>query len=132
MKQSKEIRGFRKILYSKKAAPYLFCLPFIISFLIFFLYPTINTILMSFQKIEGFNNVTWIGLGNYKRLFNIHFYNALKSSTIYMICMVSIMLILPITIATFLNSKILKFKNFFRSAIFVPLHRSSWQVLRSD
>ena len=27
---------------------------------------------------------------------------------------------LPITIATFLNSKILKFKNFFRSAIFVP------------
>ena len=75
---------------------------------------------MSFQKIEGFNNVTWIGLGNYKRLFNIHFYNALKSSTIYMICMVSIMLILPITIATFLNSKILKFKNFFRSAIFVP------------
>ena len=120
MNQNKEIRGFRKILYSKKAAPYLFCLPFIISFLIFFLYPTINTVLMSFQKIEGFNNVKWIGLNNYKRLFNIHFYNALKSSTIYMVCMVSIMLILPITIATFLNSKILKFKNFFRSAIFVP------------
>lgn len=119
MNQNKEIRGFRKILYSKKAAPYLFCLPFIISFLIFFLYPTINTVLMSFQKIEGFNNVKWIGLNNYKRLFNIHFYNALKSSTIYMVCMVSIMLILPITIATFLNSKILKFKNFFRSAIFV-------------
>lgn len=98
----------------------MFCLPFIVSFLIFFLYPTISTFLMSFQKIEGFNSTEWIGLANYKRLFNVHFFNALKSSTIYTLCMVCIMLILPITIATFLDSKLLKFKNFFRSAIFIP------------
>ena len=119
MKQ-KRSKGIHSFLYSKKAAPYLFCLPFIISFLVFFLYPTISTLLMSFQKIEGFNSAEWIGLGNYKRLFNVHFFNALKSSTIYTLCMVCIMLILPITIATFLDSKLLKFKNFFRSAIFIP------------
>ena len=119
MKQ-KRAKGIHSFLYSKKAAPYLFCLPFIISFLVFFLYPTISTLLMSFQKIEGFNSTEWIGLGNYERLFNVHFFNALKSSTIYTLCMVCIMLILPITIATFLDSKLLKFKNFFRSAIFIP------------
>ena len=119
MKQ-KQTRGINSFFYSKKAAPYLFCLPFIVSFLIFFLYPTISTFLMSFQKIEGFNSTEWIGLANYKRLFNVHFFNALKSSTIYTLCMVCIMLILPITIATFLDSKLLKFKNFFRSAIFIP------------
>ena len=119
MKQ-KRAKGIHLFLYSKKAAPYLFCLPFIISFLVFFLYPTISTLLMSFQKIEGFNSTEWIGLGNYERLFNVHFFNALKSSTIYTLCMVCIMLILPITIATFLDSKLLKFKNFFRSAIFIP------------
>lgn len=119
MKQ-KQTRGIHSFFYSKKAAPYLFCLPFIVSFLIFFLYPTISTFLMSFQKIEGFNSTEWIGLANYKRLFNVHFFNALKSSTIYTLCMVCIMLILPITIATFLDSKLLKFKNFFRSAIFIP------------
>ena len=119
MKQ-KRSKGIHSFLYTKKAAPYLFCLPFIISFLVFFLYPTISTLLMSFQKIEGFNSTEWIGLGNYKRLFNVHFFNALKSSTIYTLCMVCIMLILPITIATFLDSKFLKFKNFFRSAIFIP------------
>ncbi|MCI8416754.1 MAG: sugar ABC transporter permease [Lachnospiraceae bacterium] len=118
-KQSKS-NGFTKILYNKKLAPYIFCLPFIISFLIFFLYPAISSFLMSFQKIEGFQNTTWIGLGNYKRLFNVHFFNAIKSSTIYTICMVCIMMILPITIATILNSKIMKCKNFFRSAVFIP------------
>ena len=61
----------------------------------------VSTFLMSFQKIEGFNSTEWIGLANYKRLFNVHFFNALKSSTIYTLCMVCIMLILPITIATF-------------------------------
>lgn len=118
-KQSKS-KGLSKILYNKKLAPYIFCLPFIISFLVFFLYPAVSSFLMSFQKIEGFNNTTWIGLGNYKRLFNAHFFNAIKSSTIYTICMVCIMLILPITIATILNSKIMKCKNFFRSAVFIP------------
>lgn len=109
-----------KILYSRKIAPYIFCLPFIISFLVFFLYPTINTFLMSFQKIEGFSSSTWVGLQNYKRLLNPHFFNALKTSTIYTLCMVAIMLVLPITIATLLNSKLIKCRNFFRSAIFIP------------
>ncbi len=118
-KQSKS-KGFSKILYNRKVAPYIFCLPFIISFLIFFLYPAVSSFLMSFQKIEGFQNTTWIGFGNYKRLFNAHFFNAIKSSTIYTVCMVCIMMILPITIATILNSKIMKCKNFFRSAVFIP------------
>lgn len=110
----------KNIFYSRKLAPYIFVFPFVISFFVFFLYPTISTFIMSFQKIEGFNNVTFIGLNNYKRLGNEHFYNALKSSTIYMLCMVAIMIPVPIVLATLLNSPKLKAKNFFRSALFVP------------
>lgn len=42
---------WRSVLYSKKAAPYLFTAPFVISFLIFFLYPIISVFIMSFQRI---------------------------------------------------------------------------------
>lgn len=122
MEHQKEKRKgcLRRLLYSKKIAPYLFLLPFIISTLVFFAYPIIDTFLMSFEKVVNLNKSYFIGLKNYSRLLNQHFFNALKTSTIYTLCMVVIMLIIPITLATLLNSKMLKFKNFFRSVIFIP------------
>ena len=43
-------------LYSQKVAPYVFILPFILTFSIFFVYPVINTVAMSFQKVSGSGN----------------------------------------------------------------------------
>lgn len=108
------------ILYNKKLAPYIFVLPFLISFTIFFAYPIVSTVIMSFQKIEGLDSVSFIGLGNYKRLINEHFFNALKTSTIYTLCIICTLVPIPIIFAAFLNSALLKFRNFFRAAIFVP------------
>ena len=51
-------------LYSQKVAPYVFILPFILTFSIFFVYPVINTVAMSFQKVSGSGN-TFVGLKNY-------------------------------------------------------------------
>lgn len=110
----------KRILYNKKAAPYIFCMPFVLSFLIFFLYPILTTIYMSFMDVISLNNMEFVGLKNYRRLFNEHFYNALKTSTIYTISMVAIMMVFPITIATLLNSKIMKAKNLFRAVFFIP------------
>ena len=110
----------KHILYNKKAAPYIFCLPFVLSFFIFFLYPIITTVYMSFMDVTSLDNMEFIGLKNYRRLNNEHFFNALKSSTIYMLCMITIMMIFPITIATLLNSKIMKCKNLFRAIVFLP------------
>jgi arabinosaccharide transport system permease protein len=50
------------ILNSKKVVPYIFVSPFIISFLLFFLYPIISTINMSFQEILGPGEAKYIGL----------------------------------------------------------------------
>lgn len=109
-----------KLLYSKKIAPYLFILPFLVMFCVFFAYPIADTLTMSFQKVISLNSARFVGFTNYSRLNNQHFFNALKTSTIYTLCMVVIMLVFPITLATFLNSRLLKFKNFFRSVIFIP------------
>ena len=42
----------RKVhLRQEKIAPYVFVLPFILTFLVFFLYPIISTIIIDFQEI---------------------------------------------------------------------------------
>lgn len=60
-KQSK----FKKLLYSQKVAPYVFVMPFIITFVVFFAYSIVSMIIMSFQKVAG-PNTTFVGLENYK------------------------------------------------------------------
>lgn len=41
----------KKFLYSQNVAPYVFVLPFILSFLLFWIYPLCSTVVMSFQDI---------------------------------------------------------------------------------
>ena len=100
--------------------PYIFVLPFIISFLVFFLYPMISTVIMSFQEIAGPEDVKFIGLDNYKNLFNEHFFNALSVTTRYTFWTILVLIPLPIALAVFLNSKSVIGSNFFRSALFIP------------
>ena len=110
----------KKLLYSKKIAPYLFLLPFVISFLIFNLYPIASSFVMSFQKLYGFNQASWIGLDNYKRLLNPSFLNAIKTTTIITLLNEIILVVIPLFIALCLNSRIAVAKNVFRSVFFIP------------
>lgn len=113
-------KNLRQRLNSTKVVPYLFVAPFIISFFLVYLYPFISTIQMSFQRIAGFGDVTFIGLENYQRLWNEHFGNALSTTAQYTFWTILILIPLPILLAVILNSKTTKFKNFFRSALFIP------------
>jgi arabinosaccharide transport system permease protein len=107
------------ILYSKKAAPYIFVSPFILSFLILSLYPFISAVNMSFQRVLP-GQVEYIGTANYSRVFNPTFYTALQNTTIYVIFTVIILTLLPMVFAIFLNHRLMKFTNFFRASIFIP------------
>lgn len=118
MTQKKE-NGLLKFLNSKKVVPYIFVFPFIVSFTILTLYPTIQAVIMSFQRILP-GNIEFIGLHNYSRIFNDTFYKALINSTIYMLLTVLILITVPILLALLLDSKLVRFKTFFRSALFIP------------
>lgn len=110
---------FKRFLYSQKVAPYVFILPFVLTFLIFFAYPIVSTIVMSFQRVAG-DNTTFVGLKNYKTLMNPVFYKSLKNSIFYMIVSCALMIPIPMVLATMLNSKHMRAKGFFRSMMFVP------------
>ncbi len=75
---------------------------------------------MSFQEVQGLNSSNFIGLDNYKRLFDVHFYNALKTNTIYTILSLMLLIPVPILFAVLLNSKLTKGRTFFKSVIFIP------------
>jgi arabinosaccharide transport system permease protein len=107
------------LLFSKKVAPYVFVSPFIISFLILFLYPLFNGVLMSFQSVLP-GQVTFVGLSNYSRIFNSTFYQSLYNTTIFVIFTTLILVIVPMILATLLSSRFVKFASLFRAAIFIP------------
>jgi arabinosaccharide transport system permease protein len=116
----KKINSFGRFFYSQKIAPYVFVLPFILSFLLFFLGPTLQTIYMSFHKIAGLDSMTFIGIRNYQRLNNVHFFNALRNNTVYMVLCVGTMIPISIVLAVLLNTKFIYGRNVFRAVLFIP------------
>lgn len=118
--KNKSKKFLSQTLINQKTAPWIFVSPFLISFLLFILYPLISTFIMSFQDVAGFDDVTFIGLKNYKNLNNEQFFHALQNSTIYTILTIIVLIPLPMFLAVLVNSKTTKFKNFFRSAYFLP------------
>ena len=104
----------------EKIAPYVFVLPFILTFLVFFLYPIISTINMSFQEILGPEDVMYIGLKNYKNMINEHFFNALWVTTRYTFWTLLVLVPVPMFLSVLLNRKSSFGRNFFRSSFFIP------------
>ena len=109
----------KQLFYSKKLAPYLFVAPFILLFLVFFLYPIIRTIIMSFQSVLP-GEVSFIGFENYQRLLNPTFFKALLNTAEYTFWTLLILIPLPLILAVLLNSKFVMFRNLFRAAFFIP------------
>ena len=113
------VKRIKQFGYSKKAAPYLFILPFMLSFLIFFLYPVISIVQMSFQSVLP-GMVEYIGMENYKNLLNPTFFKAVKISLAYTLITLAILIPVPMILACMINSRKMVGKTFFKSALFVP------------
>ena len=110
----------KKIAYSRKVAPYIFILPFVLSFLIFNLYPILSSLVMSFQKLKGFSSYQWVGFRNYKNLWNENFFAAVKTTTLVTAVECVVLTVLPMFLAVVLNNGLLKRKNVLRAIFFVP------------
>lgn len=115
------MRRVKQVLYSQKLAPYMFILPFIVTFLIFFIYPLTQTIQMSFQSILP-GQVEWIGLENYKTLFaNKTFYTAIKNSLRYTVITCALLIPFPMLFAYMISSKSMKYEGLYKSIMFIPV-----------
>src|SRR5690349_21457425 len=97
-------RLMKKLLYNQRIAPYVFVLPFVLSLAIFFVYPVFSTFIMSFQEVLP-GQTHFIGLDNYRNLWDDSFYTALWNSSKYTFWTILVLIPLPLVLAVFLNSK---------------------------
>lgn len=92
----------------------------VIMIALFYFYPMIQSLILSFQSGSGVN-LDYVGLNNYKRLLqDPTFITATKNTLIFLIFQVPIMIVLSIFFSTLLNQKALKLKGLFRTLIFLP------------
>lgn len=92
----------------------------IILIITFVFYPMIQAFITSLKSGMG-NNLNFVGITNYKRLFDDEtFKKAVINTLIYLIVQVPIMILLALFISVLLNDRDLKGKGFFRTAIFLP------------
>ena len=111
---------FKKFLYSQKAAPYVFVLPFILSFAFFWVYPLCSTITMSFQDIKP-TGTEWVGLKNFSKLMkDTVFHTAILNSFEYMIFTLVLLIPFPMLFAVLMDSRLVKAKGFWKACLYVP------------
>ncbi|MCR5671428.1 MAG: sugar ABC transporter permease [Butyrivibrio sp.] len=103
-----------------KVAPYIFTAPFIIYFLVFFIYPITSTLWTSLCQQVGFAPPKFAGFANYKLLMDDYFKMAIQNSAIYTFFTCLILVPLPLVLAVLLDSKFVVQSGIFKSALFIP------------
>lgn len=110
----------KKLLYSQKVAPYVFALPFILSLIIFWAYPLITGIVMSFQDVS-FGGKTWVGTAHYTKLMQDKFFGiAVANSVEYMVLTLLLMVPIPMLLAVLLESRLVKAKGVWKVVMYIP------------
>jgi arabinosaccharide transport system permease protein len=109
-----------EVLYDWKVAPYMFVLPFLISFAVFWIYPLFSAITMSFQDILP-GEITWVGFDNYGRLLKDRtFFTAIGNSFLYMILTILLLIPFPLLFAVLMDSNFVKAKGLFKGILYIP------------
>ena len=112
----------KQLLYSKRVAPYVFILPFLITLAVFWVVPLGRSFVMSTQEVL-YGQATFIGADNYARLWRDEiFWKAMFNSMRYMVLTILLLVPIPLVLAALVNAKIgsPRVKAFFKASMFVP------------
>lgn len=101
---------------------WLFAVPFLIIFTIFFVYPFLNGVIISFQNKDGafvwFENYEKV-LANDEFIFKEYFWRGLGNTVLFVVISVPFLIIVPLLFALLLEIKPRGYK-IFRAILFMP------------
>ena len=101
-------------------AYYWMTVPAMILFMVFLYWPFVRGVMYSFTNYKGYGKYKWIGLTNYKAMFQDERIGHAYLFTFFIAIVVTILVnLLSMFIAVLLNSKI-AFRNGFRAIYFIP------------
>jgi len=116
--------GIRRRRRSPGASPWwalVFLGPTALGITVFYLWPTVRTLIISFTKSGPFGGSEWVGIENYTRLFqDPELIGALRNTAIYTIIAL-IGIPLAVGIAALLNTAGLKGRSAYRTLYFIPV-----------
>ena len=99
---------------------YAFTSPWILGFIIFALFPVMASLYYSFTEYDIINHPVFIGLDNYKELFqDSQFWNSVKVTLKFTFISVPLTLCLSLIFALLINQKV-PLQGFFRTAMYFP------------
>lgn len=122
MKTTKRVAAVPGIARQKrKWTGFFYILPWVIGFAVFQLYPFIASFCYSFTDYTLLNSPTFVGLSNYKTLFQVdkQFLETMKITGAYALMSVPLKLAFALLIACVLNAKI-KGIGIYRSLYYLP------------
>jgi len=103
------------------AVPALFIAPAGLALVLLMAVPMADAVALSFQNWNGMKPPTWVGFGNYVRLAqDATFFRALWQTVYFTVCTAVLQTILPLLIASLLNSGI-RGSTVFRTLYFMPV-----------
>ena len=116
--------GIRRRRRSPGASPWwalVFIGPTALGITVFYLWPTVRTLIISFTKSGPFGGSEWVGIENYARLFqDPELIGALRNTAIYtVIALIGIPI--AVGIAALLNTTGLKGRSAYRTLYFIPV-----------
>jgi ABC-type sugar transport system permease subunit len=103
-----------------RRVPYLYLLPALTLFTVFFIFPVIQSLYMAFFNFNGLQVGKFVGFDHFTRLLDDrYFLVSLKNTAIFTLLNVVIQSAIALPLAVILNGDIV-FKNFFKSIFFFP------------
>jgi raffinose/stachyose/melibiose transport system permease protein len=100
---------------------YLYILPGLAAYLIFTFFPLLQTVRLSFYEWDGITPKTWIGVANYRELYDTP---EVRGAFQHSVTLILFYAILSIAIGLFLTAVLTRFKvrgfMFFRTVLFMP------------
>lgn len=105
-----------------KLQPWVFIGPVVLLISLFLIYPTFQTIRLSFMEeaIDGSTN--WIGLENYRSIFgDPEFINMLMNNLLWVALVPATVVVIGLAIAQFANNIGPKSERIYKSVIFMPM-----------
>lgn len=105
-----------------RLSPYLFIFPFLVSYLLFFLYPAGYSLFLSFFRYKGYGSAQFIGFTNYKNLLTYSsLWMCLANTFFYFIFSFIPIMFFSFFLAVLVKTKyVQKFQAFYKPLIFLP------------
>lgn len=106
--------------YRQAIAAHLFVLPALLFFLVWYIYPMLRGIWITFHEWNIVTPPTWIGLKNYTTLAADEDFRSALGKTAYYALSMPLKVSLALLLALVMNAKI-PFRGFFRTLYFIPV-----------